>query len=61
MDLSDERLHKRRVPWAQLVREGYDPRKVMLEALRQGMSLLASKARMRIDNQRREQEKKQQT
>ena len=61
MDLSDERLHKRRVPWAQLVREGYDPRKVMLEAQRQGMSLLASKARMRIDNQRREQEKKQQT
>ena len=61
MDLSDERLHKRRVPWAQLVREGYDPRKVMLEAQRQGMRLRASKARMRIDNQRREQEKKQQT
>ena len=61
MDLTDERLHKRRVPWAQLVREGYDPRKVMLEAQRQGMNLLASKARMRIDNQRREQEKKQQT
>ena len=61
MDLSDERLHKRRVPWSKLVDEGYDPRTVMREAQRQGLHTLASKARMIIDNQRREQEKKQQT
>ena len=61
MDLSDERLHKRRVPWSKLVAEGYGPRTVMREAQKQGLHALASKARTRIDNQRRERQKKQQT
>ncbi len=53
MDLTDERLHKRRVPWEQLIREGYEPCKVMLEAQKQGMHRLASRARKRIDNEKR--------
>ena len=59
MDLSDERLHKRRVPWSKLVDEGYDPRTVMREAQKQGLHALASKARTRIDNQRREARSKE--
>jgi hypothetical protein len=59
MDLTDERLHKRRVPWSKLVDEGYDPRTVMREAQKQGLHTLASKARTRIDNQRREARSKE--
>jgi len=54
MDLSDERLHKRRVHWAQLVKEGYDPRIVMREAQRQGLYRLAQSAKHRIANEKRE-------
>lgn len=53
IDLNDERLHKSRVPWAELVAEGYEPRKVMLEAQRQGLWKIARSARTRIDNERR--------
>ena len=51
MDLSDERFHKRRVPWEELVREGYDVRQVMIEAQKQGLHRLARVARDRIRNQ----------
>ena len=61
MALSDPRFHKRRVPWKQLAREGYDPRKVMLEAQKQGMHLLASKARMTLSNHRRDKQNEEQT
>ena len=50
MDLSDERFHKRRVPWEQLVREGYDPREVMIEAQKQGLHRLARLAKFRMRN-----------
>ena len=32
MDLSDERFHRRRVPWRTLTKDGYEPQKVMLAA-----------------------------
>tara|TARA_Y100001937_G_scaffold64448_2_gene88169 strand:+ start:14129 stop:14350 length:222 start_codon:yes stop_codon:yes gene_type:complete len=51
MDLSDERFHKRRVPWEQLVNEGYDVRQVMIEAQKQGLHRLARVANDRIRNQ----------
>jgi hypothetical protein len=54
MDLTDERLHKSRVPWAELVAEGYEPRKVMLEAQRQGLWKIARSARTRIANEKRD-------
>ena len=53
MDLNDERLHRRRVPWKALTREGYEPRKVMLEAQKLGMWKLATSAKQRIDNEKR--------
>mgnify|MGYP003140551109 CR=1 FL=1 len=51
MDLSDERFHKKRVPWAQLVKEGYDVRKVMIEAQKQGFHRLARLAKYRLRNE----------
>jgi len=51
MDLTDERFHKRRVPWEQLVREGYNVRQVMIEAQKQGLHRLARVAKDRIRNQ----------
>tara|TARA_R100001015_G_scaffold18875_2_gene13333 strand:+ start:6254 stop:6475 length:222 start_codon:yes stop_codon:yes gene_type:complete len=51
MDLTDERFHKRRVPWEQLVNEGYDVRQVMIEAQKQGLHRLARVANDRIRNQ----------
>jgi len=52
MDLSDERFHRRTVPWTKLESEGVDARKVMKEAQRQGMWVLAKKAEHRLSNQR---------
>lgn len=51
MDLSDPRLHKKRVPWEQLTREGYDARQVMIEAQKQGMYRLARLAKFRMRNE----------
>tara|TARA_R100000315_G_C5122075_1_gene69706 strand:+ start:176 stop:397 length:222 start_codon:yes stop_codon:yes gene_type:complete len=53
MDLTDERLHRKRVPWDELAKEGVDPRKVMLEAQKQGMHLLARRANNRMVNEER--------
>ena len=50
MEVSAERWHRRTIPWAELVREGYDPRVVMLHAQRQGLYRLARSAKMRMDN-----------
>jgi len=58
MDLTDERFHKRRVPWAQLVREGYNVRQVMIEAQKQGLHRLARVAKDRIRNQEWQRMKK---
>ena len=53
MALSDPRFHRKRVPWAELVKEGVDPRKVMVEAQKQGMHRLARLAWGRMVNQER--------
>ncbi len=53
MDFSDERFHRKRVPWIQLVKEGIDPRVVMLHAQRQGLYKLAYSAKCRLENERR--------
>ncbi len=53
MDLSDERLHRRRVPWIKLIAEGYDPRVVLIEAQKQRMWKLALSAKTRILNEKR--------
>ena len=45
MDLDDERLHRRRVPWATLAKEGVDPQKIMIEAQKRRL--------YRIENLRR--------
>ena len=52
MDLNDERLHRKRVPWTALVKDGFEPRKVLLEAQRRKMWKLARSARYRIENEK---------
>lgn len=47
MDLSDERFHMRSIPWVKLEAEGVDPKKVMKEAQKQKMWMLARKAEHR--------------
>jgi hypothetical protein len=62
MDLSDERYHRKTIPWTQLEAEGVKPRKVMKEAQVQKMWILARKAEHRYNNMslklEREQESK---
>lgn len=53
MNLTDERLHRRRVVWPPLERDGFDPKCVMVEAQRQGMWKLARSAKTRIENEQR--------
>jgi len=53
MNLEDERLHRRRVPWASLTKDGFNPREIMLEAQRLGLWKLAHSARCRLDNEKR--------
>ena len=50
MDLSDERFHQKTIPWAKLESEGIDARKVMKEAQKQRMWMLARKAEHRWHN-----------
>ena len=52
MDLTDPRLHKRIIKWKALIKEGYDPKTVMLEAQKQGMHRLANRAYARLRVQR---------
>ena len=47
MDLSDERFHRKTIPWTQLEAEGVEPRKVMKEAQVQRNWTLARKAEHR--------------
>ena len=50
MDLSDERFHRKTIPWTQLEAEGVEPRKVMKEAQKQRMWMLDRKAEHRGHN-----------
>ena len=63
MDLSDERFHRKTIPWTQLESEGYEPRKVMKEAQVQRFWILARKAEHRLNHvtlkRQREEEGKQ--
>tara|TARA_R100001443_G_scaffold28822_4_gene42034 strand:+ start:4295 stop:4468 length:174 start_codon:yes stop_codon:yes gene_type:complete len=53
MDLSDERFHRKRVPWKALTREGVQPREVLVEAQKKGLWKLAISAKQRLDNEKR--------
>lgn len=53
MDLTDERFHRKRVPWKALKREGIEPRQVLVEAQKKGLWKLATSAKHRIDNEKR--------
>lgn len=53
MDLTDPRFHKRKIHWASLVRDGYNPKQVMKEAQRQGLWRLARSAATKIENDKR--------
>lgn len=57
MDLTDPRLHRRVIRWNALIKDGYDPKVVMVEAQKQGMYRLANRAcaRLRVE---RDAEKK---
>tara|TARA_R100001163_G_scaffold62853_1_gene54060 strand:+ start:1008 stop:1187 length:180 start_codon:yes stop_codon:yes gene_type:complete len=57
MDLTDERFHRRIIPWAKLELEGVDARTVMKEAQKQKMWMLSRKAEHRWHNQRLLKEK----
>tara|TARA_R100001126_G_scaffold94460_1_gene65461 strand:- start:212 stop:388 length:177 start_codon:yes stop_codon:yes gene_type:complete len=50
MDLSDERFHRKCIPWSKLEAEGVEARKVMKEAQKQRMWILARKAEHRWHN-----------
>ena len=50
MDLSDERFHRKNIPWTQLEKEGVEARKVMKEAQVQRMWTLARKAEHRYNH-----------
>jgi hypothetical protein len=55
MDLSDERFHRRRIPWKRLENDGYSVKEVMLAAQKQQMWRLARRAYERLINQRGQQ------
>ena len=50
MNLLDERFHRKRIPWKKLEAEGYDPKKVMVEAQKQKLWQLARRAYNRVVN-----------
>lgn len=54
IDFSDRRFHTKKIHWAGLIRDGYDPKKVMLEAQRRGLWRIARSAATRLQNQKRE-------
>ena len=54
MDLTDPRFHKKKIHWRSLIRDGYKPREVMIEAQRKGMWRIARSAKTKIDNDKRE-------
>jgi hypothetical protein len=57
MDLTDPRFHTRVIRWKSLIKDGYDPKTIMVEAQKQGMHRLANRAyaRLRVE---RDAEKK---
>ena len=52
MDLSNPRFHSKRINWAAIIADGYDPKTVMLEAQKQGFHKLAHSAAHRLSNQK---------
>ena len=52
MDLSDERFHRRIIPWTSLVQDGIDPQRVMLEAQKRRLWKIARSARHRLENEK---------
>jgi len=50
IDLTDERFHRKRVPWKSLIADGYRPREVLKEAQLKGMWKLARSANSRLEN-----------
>ena len=63
MDLSDDRFHRKSIPWTELEAEGVEPRKVMKQAQVQRFWTLARKAEhrhnhMTLKRQREEEGKK---
>ena len=56
-DFSDRRFGSRKIHWASLIRDGYEPEKVLLEAQKQGLWRIAKSAATRIENQKREKQK----
>ena len=52
MDLSDERLHRRIIPWTSLVQDGFDHQRVMLEAKKRRLWKIARSARHRLENEK---------
>ncbi len=50
MDLTDERFHRKRIPWKSLVADGYRASEVLKAAQWQGMWKLARSAKHRLEN-----------
>ena len=59
MDLNDERFHRKTIPWDKLEAEGVEARKVMKEAQKQRMWVLARKAEGRWVNQKLKESRSQ--
>ena len=59
MDLSDARFHRKVIPWRKLEAEGVEARKVMKEAQKQRMWILARKAEHRWVNQKLKESRSQ--
>ena len=59
MDLNDARFHRKTIPWAKLESEGVDARKVMKEAQKQRMWVLARKAEHRWVNEKLKESRSQ--
>ena len=58
MNLLDTRFHGKRIPWKKLETEGYEPKKVMLEAQKQKMWRLARRAYERLINTKEYQDER---
>ena len=56
-DFSDRRFRSRKIHWASLIRDGYEPKKVLVEAQKQGLWRIAKSAAKRIDNQNQTKQK----
>ena len=53
IDFSDRRFHTKKIHWSGLIRDGYDPKKVMVEAQKRRLWRIAKSAATRIENEKR--------